>query len=64
MLKVRNRNTRRRREICSKSTIKTPERRYRLRSDVLIVNSTYFTRYSSVSLVGFVQINVGKEPVL
>ena len=55
----RNRNTRRRREIFSKLKIKTPERRHLPRSDVFIVNVTYFTRYSSVSIVAFEQVNVG-----
>ena len=38
MFKVNNRNTRRRCEICSKLTIKTPERRHWCRSGVFIVN--------------------------
>ena len=38
LLKVNNRNTRTRREICSKLTIKTPERRSWRRSGVFIVN--------------------------
>ena len=38
MLKVNNRNSRIRCEICSKLTIKTPERRQRRRSGVFIVN--------------------------
>ena len=38
LLKVNNRNTRTRREICSKLTIKTPERRHWRRSGVFIVN--------------------------
>ena len=38
MLKVNNRNTRTRCEICSKLTIKTPERRQWRRSGVFIVN--------------------------
>ena len=38
MLKVSNRNSRTRREICSKLTIKTSERRYWPRTDVFIVN--------------------------
>ena len=37
MLKVNNRNTRTRYEICSKLTIKTPERRQWRRSGVFIV---------------------------
>ena len=38
LLKVNNRNTRTRCEICSKLTIKTPERRQWRRSVVFIVN--------------------------
>ena len=38
MFKVTNKNTRARCEICSKLTIKTPERRHWRRSDVFIVN--------------------------
>ena len=38
MVKVNNRNTRKKCEICSKSTVKTPERRQRRRSGVFIVN--------------------------
>ena len=38
LLKVNNRNTRTRGEICSNLTIKTPERHQWCRSDVFIVN--------------------------
>ena len=38
LFKVNNRNTRKKCEICSKLTIKTPERRHRRRSGVFIVN--------------------------
>ena len=38
MLKVNNRNSRTRCEICLKLTIKTPERRQQRRSGVFIVN--------------------------
>ena len=50
MFKVNNRNTRTRCEICSKLTVKTPERRY-------------FTTCSSVFIVNFEQINAGWEDV-
>ena len=50
-LKVSNRNTKRRWEKCSESTIKIPEKRHSPCSDVFIVNCTYFTHYSSVSIV-------------
>ena len=38
IFKVNNRNTRTRREICLKLTIKTPERRYWRRSGVFVAN--------------------------
>ena len=38
MFKINNRNTRIKCEICSKLTIKTPERRQQPRSDIFIVN--------------------------
>ena len=38
MFKVNNRNNRTRSEICSKLTIKTPERHYWRRSGVFIIN--------------------------
>ena len=41
MLKVNNRNTRTRREISSKLTIKTPERGHWRRSGVFIFNFEY-----------------------
>ena len=45
LFEVDNRNTRERCETCSKLTVKTPE--------------TYFTLFTSVSIVGFEQVNVG-----
>ena len=48
LLKGNNRNTRTRREICSKLTIKTPERRQWRRSGVFIVN---FKHVSHIVLV-------------
>ena len=45
LLKVDNRNTRKRCEICSKLTIKTPD--------------TSFTPYSSVSIVNFEHVIAG-----
>ena len=47
MFKVNNRNTRTRYEICSKLTIKIPERRHWRRSGIFIVN--------------FEQVNAGWE---
>ena len=48
LLKINNRNTRKRSEICSKLTIKTRERRQRRRSGVIIVN---FQPISHLALV-------------
>ena len=51
-LKVRkNGNTRRRWEIYSQLTIKTPELRHRPRSNVLIVIFTYLTRRCSIYIL-------------
>ena len=47
-VQVKNRNTKTRCEICSKLTIKTPERWYWRRSDVFIVN---FEHISQIILV-------------
>ena len=59
MIEVNNRNTRTRCEICSRLTIKTPERRHWhrwRRSGVFIVNYEHIT-CSSVSIVNFEQVN-------
>ena len=57
LLKVNNRNIRTRYEICSKLTIKTPERR---RGVVLVsLLLTYFTPYSSISIVNFKHVIAG-----
>ena len=53
LFKVNNRNTRRRYEICSKLTIKTPERRHQRRSDVFIVN---FEHISHIFIADFSNI--------
>ena len=50
MFKVNNRNTRTRCEICSKLTIKTPERRQR-RSGVFIVNFEHISHLVLVFLL-------------
>ena len=59
---VNNSNTRKRYEICSKLTIKSPQRR----STVFFVNfehiSYHFILFSSVSTVGFEQVNVYRVP--
>ena len=51
MFKVKNRNTRTRYEICSKLTIKTPERRYWRRSGVYIVNFEHISHLVLVFLL-------------
>ena len=43
LIKVKNRSTRKRCEICSKLTIKTPERLQVRRSGVLIANSEHIS---------------------
>ena len=53
LLKVNNRNTRARFEVCSKLTTKTPERR---RSGVLIVNFEHTSHLVS-HIVNFEQVN-------
>ena len=59
LYKVNNSNTRKWCEIYSELTIKTQERR----STVFIVNfKTYFTTFSSVSIVDFKQVNVCWAP--
>ena len=50
LFKVNNRNTRKRCEICSKLTIKTPERRYWRRSAVFIVNFEHISHLFLVFL--------------
>ena len=57
MFKVNNRNTRTRCEICSKLTIKTPERGHWCRSGVFIVN---FERISQLALV-FLLLTLGRK---
>ena len=60
MFIVNNRNTRTRCEICSKLTIKTPERRYWRHSGVFIVNFKHISDLLQVFLfVNFEQVNVG-----
>ena len=51
LFKVNNRNTRKRCEISSKLTIKTPERRQWRRSDVFIVNSEHISYLFRVFLL-------------
>ena len=51
LLKVNNRNTRTRCVICSKLTIKTPERRHKRRSGVFIVNFEHISHLVLVFLL-------------
>ena len=51
MLKVNNRHTRRKCEICLKLTIKTPERRQWRRSSVFIVNFELISHLDLVFLL-------------
>ena len=51
MFKVNNRNTRTRYEICSKLTIKTPERRHWRRSGVFFVNFEHISHLVLVFLL-------------
>ena len=61
MVKVNNRNTRTRCEICSKLTTKTPERCHWRRSDVFSIKFVHlvlhFTPCSSFYIVEFEQVN-------
>ena len=62
MLKGNNRNARTRYEICSKLTIKTPDRRQWRRSGIFIVNFEHISSCSSsVSIVTFEHVNAGLE---
>ena len=54
--KVNNRNTRTTCEICSKLTIKTPERRQWRRSSIFIINCKHISSF--VLIVDFEQTNV------
>ena len=51
MLKVNNRNTKTRREICSKLTRKIPERRHWRRSVIFIVNFEHISHLALVFLL-------------
>ena len=58
LLKANNGNTRTRYEICSKLTIKTPERRYWRCSGVFIVNFEHISHLVLVFLLfNFEQVN-------
>ena len=61
MLKVNNVNTKTICEICSKLTIKTPDRRHLCRSDIFMVNFEQISHCFGVSIVGFERVNAGWE---
>ena len=54
MLKVNNRNTKARREICSKLTIKTPERRSKL---IIKISERRYWRRPGIFLANFEHIS-------
>ena len=58
LLKVTNRNSRKRCEKYLKSIIKSPERHHSRRSGVFIVNFKHISLFSSVSIANFEQVNV------
>ena len=62
--KVNNRNTRKRPDICSKLTVKLPERCHWGRSCVSLLTLNYFTPFASFLIVEFIQVNVCWENYL
>ena len=58
LLKVNNRNTRKRCEICSELTIKSPERRQWRRSDVFIVNFEHISHLFLVFLLSVLNMQM------
>ena len=58
MFKVNSRHTRTRYEVCSKLTIKTPERRQWHRPGIFIVNFEHIS-HLVVFIVNFEQVNAG-----
>ena len=64
LVKVNNRNTIYRYEICSKLIIKTPERCHWHRFDVFVVNFEHISHFFPVfSIVDFKQVNVSWENI-
>ena len=60
MFKVNNRNTRTRCQICSKLTIKTPERRQRRQVPLLLTLNIFHTFILvAISIFNYEQANVG-----
>ena len=64
LLKVNNGNIRTRGEICSKLTMKTPDRRHWHRSGVFIVNFEHISHFVSVSIVNFEHVIAGWVKVI
>ena len=64
LLKVNNRNTKKRCEICSKSAINTSERCHWRRSGVLLLTLNTCHPFSSVSISHFGQVNVSWAHIL
>ena len=61
LFKVNNRNIRIKCEICSKLTVKTPERPHWHRSGVFIGNFEHISQCSSVYIVNFEHVIPGSE---
>ena len=59
LLKVNNRNTKTRCEICSKLTIKTPERSHWRRSSVFIANFEHISHLALVLLLLTLKVIAG-----
>ena len=55
---VDNRNSRKRSEVCSKLTIKTPERRHCCRCGAFIVNFERISPFSKAPIVDIEHVNV------
>ena len=65
LFKVNNRNTRKRCEVCSKLTVKTPERRHWRRSGVFIVNFNHISHFFlEFLLLTLNKLNVSWEAII
>ena len=62
--KAKNRNTKKRREICSQLTIKTPKRRQLRGSGVFIVNCEHISHLFCASIADFEQLHASWETPL
>ena len=59
LFKIKNRNTKKRCDVCSKLTVKTLDRHHRRRSSDFVVNFEHISHlFSSVSIVDFEQVNI------